>query len=439
MRISCPKCRFEKDVDPKRIPSGEATCLCPKCGYRFKLQTGSNNVADVSHSIEESRPPTSEESPYSNGLISEKAALDADGSLIQDEPVTHITQSLPEQNTRLEPAAPGNAAGTMGKEGSGNRGPSEPSVTQGKRAETHKLSYHGNSFTLLKIYLINNLLAVLTLGVYHFWGKAKIRRFISSSTELMGERFAFTGTGKELFTGWCKASVIIFLAFVLPDILSDLVHPVFNLTVIPAAMVFMPFAMVASRRYRLSRTNWHGVRFSFAGSPKEFIKLHINGSLLTFLTLGFYSPYFHAKKEKFWRENTFYGTSSFNYTGVGSDLKGEYIKAFLLTIPTIGLYWFWYKASLMRYDWENTSFEGISFSSDLTGGRLLSFKLTNALLLMLTLGFAYPWILERSIKFTATHLTMKGDIDFSRLGQTRQDVGATGEGMAAIFDIDMAM
>ena len=46
--------------------------------------------------------------------------------------------------------------------------------------------------------IVNVCLTILTLGVYHFWGKAKVRRYLFSHTAFAGDRFAYHGTGKEL-------------------------------------------------------------------------------------------------------------------------------------------------------------------------------------------------------------------------------------------------
>lgn len=381
MRISCPNCHFEKDVDPKKIPSTALNATCPKCGQRFPI------------------------------------------SIKQDEPVF---SAPPPPDKPEQPLKPASAPVSSPK----------PNII---KPQQHRATYHGKNSTLLSMYLVNNLLAVLTLGIYYFWGKVKIRKYLFSSTEFMGERFSFTGTGKELFIGWLKAAIVMFLAFGAPQMLSAFVHPFFGFLVMPMVLVIMPIALVATRRYRLSRTVWHGVRFSFDGSIKEFIKIHIRGTILTFITLGFYSPYFHVQKEKFWRSHSRYGTDAFKYAGEGRDLRREFLKAVLLFIPTLGIYTFWYKANVMRYDWEKTTFGNLSFRSTVTGGKLFFFLMGNMLLLVFTLGLGYPWLISRAIRFASDNLVMTGSIEFERLGQTAQSAQAVGEAMSGLFDMDIAM
>lgn len=406
-------------------------CLCPKCGHYFRLPADSEETqGDTAGPV---RPDPGAALPP---LLSGEPEPEEPFTGKETAPVAQRPPS--EWNTSMSTEAPDKAA-PRDVEGLWPVEHPERETARGGPAKTHRLSFHGRTSELLKIHLANNLLTLATLGLYRFWGKVKVRKYLSGATELMGERFVFTGTGKELFAGWRKAAVIIFFAFMLPDILSRLVHPSINLISLPAAVVLVPFATVASRRYRLSRTKWHGVRFSFAGSPREYINLVVKGTLLNLLTLGFHSPTFHVRKQRFWREKTFYGTSPGGYGGDGADLKGPYRKALVLSIPTLGLYWFWYKAKLVRYDWEKTTFDGLSFSSNVTGRGLLGYTMGNMMLLLFSLGFAYPWVLARSIRFTSGHLKVTGDIDFGKLGQTGPGGGATGEGLAGILDLDLAM
>ena len=410
MLITCPNCSYEREVNLRPTPPRTVSASCPKCKQGFTVDVGAPGPVRTGPAQTVAPPP--------------KAALKA--------------APPPAPKAAPPPEAP-HPSGASTQPKAPDATPVVLSANPQAWADTHRLSYHGKWSTLLGMHIVNNLLTVLTLGIYSFWGKVKVRKYLLGSTELMGERLAYTGTGRELMSGWWKASLVMGAAYGVPQALSRMVHPAFALALLPVMMVLIPFALASARRYRLSRTTWHGVRFSFNGHPLEYVKLHVKGSLLTFLTLGLYSPHFHAQKEGFWRSNTSYGSGSFEYTGDGKDLKKDFMKAMLLQIPTLGLYWFWYKAKATRYDWANTTFGGLTFSSNLTGGRLLSFKAANALLVVLTLGFALPIVKARNIGFLAAHLNMKGDVEFAKLTQTAPVARAVGDGLASIFDVDLGM
>lgn len=76
---------------------------------------------------------------------------------------------------------------------------------------TDNLHYDGTISDLYKIYLINLLLTILTLGLYHFWAKTRKRRYIAASLQLKHDRFEYTGYGSELFYAFLWGLCILLL------------------------------------------------------------------------------------------------------------------------------------------------------------------------------------------------------------------------------------
>jgi uncharacterized membrane protein YjgN (DUF898 family) len=67
----------------------------------------------------------------------------------------------------------------------------------------------GDNVPLFRLALINGLLSLITLGIYRFWGKTKIRKYLWSSAEIDGDRFEYIGTGREKFLGFLVALVVL--------------------------------------------------------------------------------------------------------------------------------------------------------------------------------------------------------------------------------------
>jgi uncharacterized membrane protein YjgN (DUF898 family) len=263
-----------------------------------------------------------------------------------------------------------------------------------------------------------------------------------SQTEFAGDRFAYHGTGKELFIGFLKALLVFFLPIgalvIAPELLeaSEVVKNVGKGIAYVAVLFFVPVAMVGARRYRMSRTSWRGIRFSFRGRALDFVKIFVGGSFLSMITLGLYYPFFITKQYAFMTSHSYFGTQKFDFDGRGRDLLGPYILAFLLLFPTLGLYWFWFQAKLQRYFWDHTSFGNARFRSTVTGGRLLVLTLGNFLLLGLTLGLGWPWVLVRNARFACQYLVLEGPLDMAVIMQDAQLASATGEGLASFLDLD---
>src|SRR5882672_6794997 len=70
---------------------------------------------------------------------------------------------------------------------------------------------------------LNGLLRILTLGVYHFWGKTEVRQRIWSAVRIDGEPLEYRGTGGELFRGF----LIVFFLILLPMGLASFVSSLF--------------------------------------------------------------------------------------------------------------------------------------------------------------------------------------------------------------------
>ena len=303
-----------------------------------------------------------------------------------------------------------------------------------------RLSFHGSGGTLFGIHVVNVLFTLLTLGVYYFWGKTRIRRYIFGESAFEGDRFAYHGTAQELMLGFAKAFVVFFVPIVLLTVVRDVLDV--NAAIKGAAalsisllfLMFIPVAMVGARRYRLSRTSWRGIRFSFRGPAIEFVKIFIKGTFLTGLTFGLYYPFFVTRRQAFMIANSYFGNERFGFDGRGRELFGPFLLAALLTLPTLGLSWVWFLARKRRFFWEHTSFGAARFSSSVTGGALLGLWLVNALLLIVTLGLAWPWVRVRNINFAFRYLVLEGPLDLERIRQQAQQASATGEGLAGFLD-----
>jgi uncharacterized membrane protein YjgN (DUF898 family) len=318
--------------------------------------------------------------------------------------------------------------------------PADGADTGPNPPETRQLSFHGAGGSLFGIHIVNVFLTILTLGIYYFWAKVRVRRYLFSQTGFSGDRFAYHGTGKELLLGFLKAVAFIGIPFVLLRFGIDLVargpvaRGVGGALSYLALLAFLAFATIGARRYRLSRTSWRGVRFSFRGQLLPFLKLFLGGSLLSTITLGLYYPFFDTRRHGFLVSHSYFGSQKFSFDGRGKDLFGRFLLSILLSLPTLGLCWFWFLARKQRYFWDHTAFGAARFQCAVTGGKLLVLKLGNALLLVLTLGFGWPWVVVRNARFACRYIVLQGFLDATMVQQEAQAVSTTGEGLAGILD-----
>jgi uncharacterized membrane protein YjgN (DUF898 family) len=313
-------------------------------------------------------------------------------------------------------------------------------VAPADAARRRRPAFHGSGGTLFGIHVVNVFLTIVTLGVYYFWGKTRVRRYVFGQTAFEGDRFAYHGTGKELLVGFLRAFAIFFGPILVLTLVRDVldVHPLIKAAaaflISALFVVFIPVAMVGARRYRLSRTSWRGIRFSFRGKARDFIGVFLRGSFLTGLTFGLYYPFFVTERQAFMISHSYFGNERFAFEGRGRALFGPFLLAVLLTLPTVGLCWFWFFARKRRFFWDHTRFGAARFRSTVTGGALLGLHAVNALLLVLTLGLAWPWVRVRNVRFALRYLALEGPLDLERVQQEARAASATGEGLAGFLD-----
>ncbi len=324
-----------------------------------------------------------------------------------------------------------------------------------------QLSFHGDGSTLFGITLVNLFLTILTLGIYLFWGKVRARKYVFGQLEFEGDRFAYHSTGKELLIGWLKVAVVLGIVYGLQwagQYLFDggLVALTLQLVGSAAFFLLLPVATVASRRFRLSRTSWRGIRFSFRGRTRDFLKLYFRGMLLTVITFGFYYPFFMNEAQRFLMSRTYFGNTRFDYDGEGRDLLKIYLltrflpllAATLVALAGIAFAWSralatqdprsgflaialagplalliflgtspWFTAARDRYVWSHTTFATVRFRSTVTARRLYRLYLGDIVRLVFTLGFALPWVVVRHVRFRCATLFMEGPLDLAAIHQ----------------------
>jgi uncharacterized membrane protein YjgN (DUF898 family) len=310
--------------------------------------------------------------------------------------------------------------------------------------ETRRLSFRGAAGSLFGIQLVNMLLTLCTLGVYAFWAKVKVRRYLWSQTEFEGDRFAYHGTASELLLGSLKAAGVFGLPFLALKYLPAFLEASLPVKLACSALaylvlgIFIPFAIVGTRRYRLSRTSWRSIRFSFRGRLREFFWMYYKGFILTGLTFRFYSPFFEVQKYAFLTANSYFGNRKFAFDGKGRELFRIFLRSLLPIILTLGIYGFWYKAKKQRYLLEHTSFDSARVTCTVTGGGICRLQLINLAIVIATLGFGLPWAMVRTLDYSYAHIFLEGPLDLMAIEQDAQSASAVAEGLAGFLDLDFS-
>jgi uncharacterized membrane protein YjgN (DUF898 family) len=317
----------------------------------------------------------------------------------------------------------------------------QPLLFWGNR-ETKRFDCHAVGSDLFRLFIVNVLLGMLTLGGYRFWGKTRIRQYLWSRISFDDEGFEYTGRGSELFRSFLGALGIFACLIVTSEGLEyglSLVVPEFERTVTLA--FFLALYLLAgigaysARRYLLSHTCWRSIRFGLSGSSGTYAKKLISSQLLNMLTLGLYTPFRRSQLRSYQLNNTWFGSEQLVYDGKGRDLFSRFLLTYLLTIPTLGFVWFWYQAEEYRYIAAHTQLQSARFTVTVSAGQLMRLTLGNWLLLVCTVGLAYPLTLLRKVRALCLHLVVDGPVAYEAIAQCEQLVVPVGEGLAGVFGL----
>ena len=191
--------------------------------------------------------------------------------------------------------------------------------------------YHGERKTLFWLVMKTSLLTLVTLGIYRFWAKTRIRKYLWSGTSAGNDSFEYTGTGREKFLGFLGAIVILaiylgivqmILLFFGLSMMADASTPAGALAQLGAIYIsviaVMPlilFAQYRARRYKMARTRWRGIRFGMDSAAWGYVWRAFGHFFLTLITGGLLLPRQSFYLEKYMADRSWYGDAKFEQSG----------------------------------------------------------------------------------------------------------------------------
>lgn len=315
------------------------------------------------------------------------------------------------------------------------------------QSERKRFAYFGKGSEFAIIFLKNLLLTIITLGLYYPWAKVERLKYHYQSTELDKSRFAFHGTGKEVFKGFIKVYIflLILYTFLIYGTLSNS-PKILGFALAAFYLCFfliIPFAIHGAIRYRASRSSWKGIYFKYLGDKMELFWKCLTGLLLSVLTLGIYTPWFLVDLRKYILSHLRFGNLSFDFKGEGSSLFWINFKFVLLFYLTLGIYSFWYYKELWAFYANNTEItqngKKVNFRLNMQAGDVFELVVVNFLLIAFTFGLATPWVVARTLKFMFRFLEIEEGLDTNSIKQVKYDNydDASGDDFLDFLDIDL--
>ena len=329
-----------------------------------------------------------------------------------------------------------------------------------------------------RIWIVNLLLTILTLGIYSAWAKVRRLRYFYGNTRLDGTTFDYHARPVAILKGRLIATSAYGLFYILSQF-----FPLAALGFIPLFVFGVPWIIMKSRRFQMRMTSYRGIRFGFDGDYRGALKAYIGAPILAALTLYLLGGRMIWERVRYLLGSSRYGTEPARFTtdrgafqriflissglflvvvlaavgtlgyliaagGAGND--PEQVVESMLSPTAVGTFLILtlaYTAVLAYYQksYLNASFGGLELGphrvdSHLETGPLFLLYLSNFILILLTLGLYSPWAKVRQMKYQMSSLTLvaRGDLDeFAAAAGDGTD--AIGEEIGDFFEIDFGL
>ena len=288
------------------------------------------------------------------------------------------------------------------------------------------LQYKGKLSKIYEIWLVNLLLTIVTLGIYGFWGRRRMRQYLASQVTLNGNSMEYQGTVAEHVIGTLKFVVAIGLLYwvdlqIFPQEMKAIsAQPtlstkeligsiVFNLVYIYIVSIFI----FTSRCYRINRVTWCGIYHRLGGKLWQYADLRVLVLVGKFFTLGLLAPRLDAKFASWTYSRLWFGNQQVKLLpySPSEDLKWINLITILLAIPTLFASRAWYHAAFYREFLSRITVAGILVDSSRINGRgLISLLIGNAALQVFTLGLAQPIVINRSLRWLTENIKFDGEL-----------------------------
>ncbi|GGY52258.1 membrane protein [Bacterioplanes sanyensis] len=347
-----------------------------------------------------------------------------------------------------------------------------PTDTAALPSKTFPVEFSGTKAGYFKLWFVNLLLSILTLGIYSAWAKVRNNQYLYGHTQIDGHRLNYLATPWQILRGRILAILVFGGAY----LLATLVPPIMVLFVIGYIFV-LPWAIGQGLRFTMRMTSYRNVRFSFEASYGDLFVHFILLPMVAAFTLYLTAPWIHKQISEFLHRSVTYGgkplkiklsTGHFYFAvlctlfvglivgllvlalillgtglvemspGYGAAYTGAgFILGYLGATFCSGIY----MAMIRNHVMNNLEAEGLaSFRSNVEPLTYATIAASNVLLLMLTLGLAFPITRIRMLRYTCAHTRVTLTPAIATMQNTVDEkYSAFGEEAAGLFDSDLSL
>jgi uncharacterized membrane protein YjgN (DUF898 family) len=331
--------------------------------------------------------------------------------------------------------------------------------------------FTGKGFEYFKIWIVNILLSIVTLGIYSAWAKVRNHQYFYGNTHLNNSTFEYTATPIQVLKGRIIAFFLL-VAFAVAGRIS----PILSLVLTLLFLIALPWIAIMSLKFNARNTRYRNLAFRFHGDVWGAAKAFIFWPLLGVFSFFMLMPFAWKKQTQYIFGNSAYGTADFSFdvsvkeyykmllvllgAGVvffiilgalfGFSLMGlatNPAAAGMAMIPITLMYLVFYLVvgAYFMVSMANIQLNNTQLQEHRMGGNWELFSYAkllavNTLLILCTLGLYIPFAKIKTAAYRADHTQFiaVGDVD-QFIAAEKEHVGALGEGVSDLFDVDISV
>jgi uncharacterized membrane protein YjgN (DUF898 family) len=340
-----------------------------------------------------------------------------------------------------------------------------PAAAQSAPDGPQRIKFHASGSEYFRIWIVNLLLTIATLGIYSAWAKVRRNQYMYSCTELAGASFEYHGKPIPILKGRIIA-LVLFGGYNLAFQLS----PVAGLVMLVLLAVVMPLLVWNSLKFRLFYTSYRGIRFGFDGSVKAAYVHFLLLPILYVVSLVLALPFVHQRIKRFQHTESRYGSQHFSFDAtvgsfykrygillglailggvltaiLGAALAATIGRAGMVVTLVIGYVWLAllvpvFLNMIQNLIWNHTGLGPHRFASDMEWKSVAWISLTNVLGIICTLGLFTPFAVVRWQRYHLESISLLPDGSLDGFVAGADDaVSATGVGATDMMDFDLSI
>jgi len=131
--------------------------------------------------------------------------------------------------------------------------------------DAHPLEFTGSGGEYFRVWIVNVLLSIVTLGIYTPWARRRTAQYFYGHTLVAGSPLEFTAQQRKMVMGFVLLMLITIAYQLAVNTGQDTAVGLFLLS----GALLAPYIWASAMRFRLGATRWRGLRLQFTASWKE--------------------------------------------------------------------------------------------------------------------------------------------------------------------------